>query len=581
MNRTSFKVFSGKQMVEPQLVSSTVYFFVWNEDSKYILKKLKSLRVFPVTVWDQLKFSNANDPVPEMTYNSARAVLDNRNTFEVNLVKDYDIEKLTQLCNRRGWLTVGSSAMGKHVNIHYSKNVDLLSFTTAIMPALYKRAVPLKLLRDRGFYDPYFTRMPKKVDDYLNFQKPVLTFDGHVVRYNSGSLGNRRRFIVAPSGSGKTFVSKDSDVFIDADTLFEWPSTDRWWEDETLATKVNENNKQILAQWLSGDQDGKMVLYADDLGLDPDGVVLIDEGKHQGNLRNERPGQPGIKDWPEILKSRHKLEKSGIPIYNSFDHILTDVRSRGYFYSKAPGYPVELSFSDKYYLCTMSNLVGLCEHKLPGMYRGSNQLVYTNIPLEIRYSTTSVSQSRYVAGVERFYSRKLYMSHHTFLDYRKQTYKRFGFTPATDNKSGYKYIDGKKYRVKISGHMISIILQSGIIMPDYNAYLRQIETNLFPTPTDLAMLTELEKNRQMDETSLSARRRWHGVDDYILAIYTTWRINVDRIKSEIVASIITRFTGRFISLIDKHVKDKSKSSRYGYMPHLCSSVFGAMCSTLT
>jgi uridine kinase len=122
----------------------------------------------------------------------------------------------------------------------------------------------------------------------------------------------KRRFIVAPSGSGKTTIVSLTKGTIDADTIFKWPKKDRWWEDQALAKETNLNNKAILEEWLQGERDGKVILYADTLGVKPDFFVSIPDYNLKQHLMNERKGQPGIKDFQDI-KEGEKREIAKFP----------------------------------------------------------------------------------------------------------------------------------------------------------------------------------------------------------------------------------------------------------------------------
>jgi len=163
----------------------------------------------------------------------------------------------------------------------------------------------------------------------------------------------RRKFFIAPSGSGKTFYTKIfSEVLIDADTIFKWPTLSqnkdcwmfqgeiisynifakRWFDDDLIRKIVDAKNSIILETWLnekdeSGTNitDGKVILYADDFGRPElvSGVVLIGEKKHQENLRNDRPGQPDISDWEKIKTQRiNLLYRYQGKIFPAFEQII-------------------------------------------------------------------------------------------------------------------------------------------------------------------------------------------------------------------------------------------------------------------
>lgn len=122
-------------------------------------------------------------------------------------------------------------------------------------------------------------------------------------------------FIIAPSGSGKTQFSNEK--FIDLDKRYTFPQG-RWWETETRV-KVNEDLKNLVTDITS---KGTNVMYADDLGLVADYVVLIPDDLHYKNLQNIRVNQPGIEEWNRIQKDKIELsEKYKDKILTSFNFV--------------------------------------------------------------------------------------------------------------------------------------------------------------------------------------------------------------------------------------------------------------------
>jgi len=134
-------------------------------------------------------------------------------------------------------------------------------------------------------------------------------------------LKDSRVFVVAPSGSGKTFYcDKFPDKLVDADKLFKWPMVNRFWENKELALEVNEVNTEILRKWLNGPKDGKIILYAEPL-IPAYAAVIIPTIQLKSNLSNNRPGQPDLRDLDGILRARKRL-KVRYPYFHSFEDLL-------------------------------------------------------------------------------------------------------------------------------------------------------------------------------------------------------------------------------------------------------------------
>jgi len=117
-----------------------------------------------------------------------------------------------------------------------------------------------------------------------------------------GVRGRSRQFWVASSGFGKTFVCKYSSRFVDADTIFTFPRVDNWWMNTDLARRTDRANANIANSWLAGPNDGRILLYASDLGglVHVDRVLILDFITLYGQLGYVRPGQPSRQDWNMI-----------------------------------------------------------------------------------------------------------------------------------------------------------------------------------------------------------------------------------------------------------------------------------------
>jgi hypothetical protein len=108
----------------------------------------------------------------------------------------------------------------------------------------------------------------------------------------------RRKFFVAPSGSGKTFFHNHSEYrTIDFDEVADarniWPDEWHWWDNDKLRKEVNRDLRALLDELLDGDGD-QIVLYADDLGREADAYIVIPEEEHKSLLSRRDPssGQP-------------------------------------------------------------------------------------------------------------------------------------------------------------------------------------------------------------------------------------------------------------------------------------------------
>lgn len=159
----------------------------------------------------------------------------------------------------------------------------------------------------------------------------MTTYEGEIVldKNEKVPFDMSRKFIVAPSGSGKTYWVSTHDDCVDADSLFEWPKTPKWWLDPELAEKVNKRNHDILVEWLSGVKDGKIAFYADTLGLMPDSAVLIPEDLHLFYLNSKnQPLQPGPEDITTIRES-FKKQNISAPVFDSFSRAVSFVRTQG------------------------------------------------------------------------------------------------------------------------------------------------------------------------------------------------------------------------------------------------------------
>jgi hypothetical protein len=146
-----------------------------------------------------------------------------------------------------------------------------------------------------------------RVANKLTF--PELLSDGDAC----GPVPVRNQFLVAPSGSGKSFFSTTNPNYIDADTIFEFPDVgdgEPWWNDPDLAASVDLNNAEILKEALRHDE-GLVYMYADDLGLIPDAVVIVSKRVLRSNLPARGPisetGQPDINYFDDIVAKQADL----------------------------------------------------------------------------------------------------------------------------------------------------------------------------------------------------------------------------------------------------------------------------------
>jgi hypothetical protein len=163
----------------------------------------------------------------------------------------------------------------------------------------------------------------RRVDDGRQFLKLFNELSGQEQEeIDRAPSSLRRRFIIAPSGSGKTVFAGSRENVVDADTIFHFPAIDRWWE-SPVRHEVNAGNAERLKAWLRGPHDGKVILYAKELpGVTPDGAVLIPADEHLRRLtgRDKSLGQPNEGDWDVISqqRTRFKLSQLREGVYDSF-----------------------------------------------------------------------------------------------------------------------------------------------------------------------------------------------------------------------------------------------------------------------
>jgi hypothetical protein len=130
--------------------------------------------------------------------------------------------------------------------------------------------------------------------------------------------------VVAPSGSGKsTFIQRTGYPFLDADTILNFPTTNRWFDDESVVQSVNEMHSEDLTQRKARGLS-EVILYVEHPS--PDYIIIIDEDAHKDRLASRtNTDQPGIADWPRIQKSRERLlaqaSSQNIPVLSEFDEI--------------------------------------------------------------------------------------------------------------------------------------------------------------------------------------------------------------------------------------------------------------------
>lgn len=124
-----------------------------------------------------------------------------------------------------------------------------------------------------------------------------------------------RKFVVLPAGSGKTFLcNRCSARFVDGDNLFIFPEVKNWIKNFELKNMTDKKNIDILARWLNGPKDGKILLYADDLGMIADAYFLLPEDVNKHLLESRIERTVDASHWERILAYRNRLIDNQINI---------------------------------------------------------------------------------------------------------------------------------------------------------------------------------------------------------------------------------------------------------------------------
>lgn len=133
------------------------------------------------------------------------------------------------------------------------------------------------------------------------------------------SEARARLFVVAPSGSGKTFAcQKYPNLFFDMDVLFNeksvFPKIPNWYLNHQLKLETDCKARDVLLGWLNGEKDGKIGLYADDLGFMPFAYVIrpLIEYHDFMVLRTEEQKRtlkhhPDISEWDRLCAHRVEI----------------------------------------------------------------------------------------------------------------------------------------------------------------------------------------------------------------------------------------------------------------------------------
>jgi len=370
------------------------------------------------------------------------------------------------------------------------------------------------------FQGQFRSDMPKigkplryKNDEYvLSFSDVIaMTMYRETVKLpRSVNVDNSRKFIVAPSGSGKTTYIRTTlnlkGVVIDADSLFEWPDVTRWWENAELAKKVNDNNFSILRAWLDGEPDGKIALYADTFSgrLRPYAAVFVPEDILFSNLMTSRIGQPsGPEDAARgVANSRRKkaeLSKLGVPIFSNFPQAVGFTVAAG---------RIQLAPKSRYF---WKYVFVVKRNQLPLM----------------SVQTSFNVQTCYVKSVTYFISRILNLGNADMAVPRRLAIMLDGrcviaTTPHKFILGYYKY-KGRLVPMSVSGHMVNYIILTTLMPLDIIRLFDQIKWNM-ETFVNRRRLTAYEKH--MLTSGFFAEHSdiknpyvlWHNVPEWVVAI---------------------------------------------------------------
>jgi hypothetical protein len=107
---------------------------------------------------------------------------------------------------------------------------------------------------------------------------------------------------------------------------FSWPSNHRWWEDETVNMRVNQQLGDTIRRNI-----GKDIVLGNitDSGLEklldiPVVHVAVPDEQHRDQLTKRKPYEPDLRDW-DWIQSRKKELSDRYPTFQSFNEVdLTD-----------------------------------------------------------------------------------------------------------------------------------------------------------------------------------------------------------------------------------------------------------------
>lgn len=307
-------------------------------------------------------------------------------------------------------------------------------------------------------------------------------------------VNHQRRFLVAPSGSGKTEWAEVHNDCVDLDKIFIFPKTKEWWLDEKVAAETNSANQKRLVDWLSADVDGKIGMYADDLGLNADAYVMPPRDvleynlAHKGNLL-----QPGPEALDRII---HSFNPPTTP-FNSFAQAISFIRAQG-----RSRFAKNCRFSWMY--CFLVPLVVLPTWKI--------QTYLSTQTWNVKSVTYVLAKFASYNDVDMERVRSMAMR---FLHVRVINHKRVG---------GMVKFRGKPTYLAVAGHMVNYLILSRFIPLDWVRFFTHIEWNieLFSNKRKLtATESFFAKNDQFAEftTGQTVHSLWHNIIEWTIGVY--------------------------------------------------------------
>ncbi|HMH70355.1 MAG TPA: hypothetical protein VK502_03060 [Candidatus Saccharimonadales bacterium] len=175
----------------------------------------------------------------------------------------------------------------------------------------------------------------------MNATSPVIFADGTEFYTALASIYKthpRGLFILAPSGTGKTYfvTAQREKHWIDGDYL--WPATnadlntDEWNNDQESVEEINRRSDVITAQVK---KLGFWVVGSSNDSLKPDAIVIPPWRTHREYIRKregkEYDGGAKSEDFKAVLAHRKiikKWQKKGVPCFNSIEEA-ADFLARG------------------------------------------------------------------------------------------------------------------------------------------------------------------------------------------------------------------------------------------------------------